>query len=685
MKIAPEQLVTPQSSSAPPHWLFVLCFVLSGVLLYRDNLTNAFVFDDIHLILNNALVYNPHNFWQIFTSHYWPDAGPYRPLPIASFALTYRLFGDTPLPYHVFNDLLHGLNSGLLFLLTLRITASRSIALATSLVFLLCGVHIETVSLVTGRAELLAGGLLLSSLLCFLQTLQSPKRPIFWHGLAIFFGTAAMLSKETSAGLPFLVAAIARWHGRRSNKQVAGFAALYLLPMLLYASLRLLLFPDFIPTGGFSYFGSTPVSHRFYTMLAVVSHYCSNMLWPWPYIFDYSKPSVPHTTSFLDGMTLAGVAILVCMLFLIFRHKHSRNAPFLAIGATWFTVGLLPVSNILPTGSLMANRFLYIPAMGFSLLIIVFLVSALHLQALRSAARAFISGILGSAFTLGSGFVIVHVNRAIATETSFWRFCYKQNPRSAMTLLNVAYVEYRDGDLREAETLAKTAWRTGYEHPRANFILGLIASAEHRQRNAERFFLRAVELEPTTAEFLHNLGVFYAQTGRSDLALQAISRIEQLNKESPATMLFKGTILEDRKDFNSAKALYKSIMQSPRPNKEAQKRLGIVLAKEQAYTEALQHLLPYLQRNEKGDAEAQFFAGIAFANLKRPREALPHFLHASRRGYNLPSSAYFLLECAYAERDTKAMAEAVSIIGDGTGLLSTDQQQRIATIKGALP
>ena len=102
--------------------LSILC-VISIVLLicYANSLNNDFVFDDKAVIVKNELIRDIRNTPLIFTTNYWEgyrwegieknEQSLYRPLVIFSYALNYFVSGLKPFNYHLFNLLLHLINS----------------------------------------------------------------------------------------------------------------------------------------------------------------------------------------------------------------------------------------------------------------------------------------------------------------------------------------------------------------------------------------------------------------------------------------------------------------------------------------------------------------------------------------------------------------------------------------------
>ena len=98
------------------------------------------------------------------------------------------------------------------------------------------------------------------------------------------------------------------------------------------------------------------------TALKVLLKYVWLLIWPRSLAWDYSYNQIPLATW---GVGLAALAVVAAMLALTLWLYRS-NAPSCFFGAFFF-LALLPTSNLLLIiGSIMAERFLYLPSIGFA-------------------------------------------------------------------------------------------------------------------------------------------------------------------------------------------------------------------------------------------------------------------------------------------------------------------------------
>src|SRR5712691_9984199 len=98
------------------------------------------------------------------------------------------------------------------------------------------------------------------------------------------------------------------------------------------------------------------------TALEVIWRYGGLLVWPQRLSWDYSYNQIPMATMAGGLASLAGIVSGLAVLIWLFR----RNPATCFFGAFFF-VALVPVSNLLVLiGTIMAERFLYLPSLGFS-------------------------------------------------------------------------------------------------------------------------------------------------------------------------------------------------------------------------------------------------------------------------------------------------------------------------------
>jgi len=197
---------------------------------------------------------------------------------------------------------------------------------------------------------------------------------------------------------------------------------------------------------------------------------------------------------------------------------ERRNAPSLIlIGAMWFGVCLLPVSNVIPTMQVMAERFLYLPLVGYSLLLMgLFRAASSGLSPTGDrrayfAAWAYITALLCTQQLRLNDW---------STPIKLYEATYRTNPRSWRVSANYAEALLAKGDSTASLEIADRL--IGEQPPRAIFfsIRGAAEMKLGRDDMATSDLLRAAELDPKDARPRIELGMRAFQRQDFDKAAQ---------------------------------------------------------------------------------------------------------------------------------------------------------------------
>lgn len=348
----------PLSSGWIPLALGILSF-----LPYANSLGFDFVWDDRALILENPQVQDIRLLGQGLVSDYWksPDHPQrarffYRPLVTISFFLDYSLWGENAFGFHATNLILHVL-SVLLVYACFSILADRELAFVSAALFAVHPVHTESVTWISGRTDLLASMLVLASFLCYLSI--SRRGSVALRGAVCLFYLLAMLSKEVAIVFPGIIALHfllfcsqddARWPVYRNVLwSLVGIG-------LTYSAVRVVVLelPLWIEA-------SRPVSQLIFNLPRILSRYLLKLVVPAPLHAHDPLPWASYDQ--WPGVVLALVPLLAMVLAVRWLGKRDRNA---LLGGAWLLIFILPVLNAGAfTDVLVAERFLYLPSVGF--------------------------------------------------------------------------------------------------------------------------------------------------------------------------------------------------------------------------------------------------------------------------------------------------------------------------------
>jgi len=422
-----------------------VCAALGVLILlaWSNSFSGQLVFDNRAMIVLDSRVHaaTSENVGLILNHAYWAtiyDVGLYRPITTLSYLLNYAILGNAERPagYHALNICLHILNACLVYALTLRLLRKLWPAAFIAAVWSLHPIVTESVTNIVGRADLLAALGVLSGLLLYFKSTESAgwQRALWLVGLT-GATTLGVFSKESGVViLGLIILYEATWWTEREQLRglLLGCAALA-PPFLLLLYQRSVVLTSEPPL--LSLTTDNPIiAASFFrgrlTALVVMAKCLGLMVWPARLSADYSYNQIPIATGALHDWIAWG-ALFVVIIATLLAFKRSREAFFFA---GFGFVSFIPVSNLLfSTGTIMAERLLYLPAIGFAgcLVLIAF-------WAGRSVRWEALAPVVLSAMLIALGLRTWERNRDWRDELSLWNSAVAAAPNSFKVHLNLA-------------------------------------------------------------------------------------------------------------------------------------------------------------------------------------------------------------------------------------------------------
>jgi tetratricopeptide (TPR) repeat protein len=368
-----------------------------AVLAYVGTLRGTFDFDTPNLLLDNRAVHGLSlaNLRAIVTG--LPNGADYLPVRDLTYMLDFELWGLRAAGYHLSNVVYYAGACAVLFLLLERVAECwtdrpRALATLATLLFALHPVHVESVAGIAQRKDVVSGLLLFASLFAFRRWATDGRARRYVTAFALF--VLAVLAKETAIvgpGLAVLVAPPRSWRERRLQLGVAGLAAAALALAVLLAGQA--------ARNGVLYDDPIPAWLRILTYARAAAWYARMLIFPWPLSVLHD---VRPVTAALEPGPLAALAIIGALT--VFAVVRARRYPVLAFSLGWFLVAIVPVSGLLPAPNLVAERYLFLPSVGFALA-----VAWLTLGALAPRSRVLASVATGALAVAYSGVVVTRL------------------------------------------------------------------------------------------------------------------------------------------------------------------------------------------------------------------------------------------------------------------------------------
>ncbi len=358
-----------------------LALVILVLLAYSNSFQAGFTLDN-HGLLRDPRVQQAtaHNLGLIADhSYWWPsgESGLYRPLTTLSYLFNYAILGDgdQPAGYHWVNLILHAVNVLLVFSLLLRLTGELKVSGLISAAWAVHPVLTESVTNIVGRADLLAGAATLGGLLIYLRAADAKGwRRIAWLVGLMAITFAGVFSKESAVCIIGVIVAYefirptdGASPGAESPRGALTMSCIAIaIPIVAMLVQRSRVLAASLPPE-FPFTDNPIVGASFWigrlTALKVIARYLWLLVWPAKLSSDYSYPEIPLFRGTLGDSIGCMVAVLALAL-LLYLYKRSRLACFFLCFAA---VTFFPMSNLaLPIGTIMAERFLYLPSIGIT-------------------------------------------------------------------------------------------------------------------------------------------------------------------------------------------------------------------------------------------------------------------------------------------------------------------------------
>ena len=324
--------------------LLSVTFALYGVTVYY-----GFVWDDFTYVVRN---YRIRGLDWIHIQEVWTNTflGHYAPVQHTFLAVVYFFSGLDPIGYHLGQLLVHAGCVCLLYCILEKMESPR-VALAATLLFAVHPANIETVAWISETKSTLA---FLFFLLSFWFFMRLRERERWQDGvLSGLFLILSVLAKINTVVAPAIFLAYDYRQGTPLPKFKWRSLAAFVLISGVFTGIHLTAFHGTPSTLASGYLGG-PATHLMNLPL-LLFFYLKMIVYPHP-ISAWEMMSVQLQWNWMVALGWVGFAGLAWILL-----RSRREAQFWGL---WIFIFLLPVLQIIPFPIWVADRYLYIPAIG---------------------------------------------------------------------------------------------------------------------------------------------------------------------------------------------------------------------------------------------------------------------------------------------------------------------------------
>jgi len=515
-----------------------LGLLLLAVLPYLNGLPDDFTYDDKLIIRDDDRIASPANVGEIFTTQYFGgslrSAQNYRPVVLLTYAVERWVHGNRAWAFRSVNIQLHAGVTLLLFAWLLDLGFRRGPSLSVACLFAVATIHVEAVTSLVGRAEVLAALLVLASARLWLRATSGESLRFGAYGGCLAAFLAAVFVKESAVVLPGLVALGELFReGRGASPAEAwrrnrpfvrrAFAGLF-LPVILLFLVRLLVIRGFLISreAGIWDLENPLVALTWAVRVAdacgLLLRYVAKTFVPVHLSADHSAYALRLASTLSDPRAWGGALGLVLCGALAAALWTRR--PLAAFGAAFFFGTLLPAANLLfPIGTVWAERLAYLPSAGL-FAVAVGLFSPPRREVPRPPAWPWREALLVGALA-ASGPATAMRNRAWKDDATLYADMVQKVPNSAKAHYNVAYDANLRGDRTTAEAQLLRAVEIFPRHYDAWGLLGRIAWDEKRWNDAIADYRKSVEAYPEYENGRWGLAKVLDEAGRTAEAEKA--------------------------------------------------------------------------------------------------------------------------------------------------------------------
>ncbi|MCX6294649.1 MAG: hypothetical protein NTX97_01055 [Bacteroidetes bacterium] len=577
-KVEFKKEVSLPSSDKKMHRKIIAFFFLLCFLLYGKGIKNDYSMDDEFVIRNNAQVQKgikaiPDIFRTTYVIDNQNSSYEYRPIVKAVYAVEYQVFGANPHVSHFFNILLYAISICLLYFILINLFSQYNIIFPfiITTIFLIHPLHSEVVYSIKNRDVILSFMGCLLSLYFYLKFYETKKYYHLFFGA--FFMLFAMMSKKDSmtfyAIIPFTL-----WLLKDIPFKRLGYVFLsYLLPLFVFriankgvvneVSRKVLEWenPLFLKT---TYF------HRIPTGFYSIYFYIKMYLIPYPLISYYGYNQVPIAT-WKNPIVWIVIIGLIGLGYYIWQ--NFKKYKLLVYGVFYFLITISMFLNIVkPVVGIVGERFAYIPSLGLSILFAWGLIKIFKIPIEQKEAKW---QSISSNFFILLGSILFVFGLITFSRHSAWKDAYtlyatdvknapesahanslfaassvqkvKENPKmrieekrmhvanavkyyeeslriipnyiSSLNNLGMIYYTYYNQP-EKAIPYLKKAISLDTNYVEAFFNLATCEAKTNAKKDAEKHFLKSIEIDPKFYGTYYSLSNYYAEYKEYDKILE---------------------------------------------------------------------------------------------------------------------------------------------------------------------
>ena len=546
--------------SSRSYALAIFLLVLVGGGLYLNSLGNIFTNWDDGMIYDNTKVRSLD--WENILKIFTPErGGTYQPIRALSYAVDYRFWKLNPIGYHITNILFYVLTCIMvyftLFHLSIQLRERGSpeshgrVALFGSLLFASHPVHVEAVTWLAARKEVLQGFFFFSAFYLYLKGREMDGRKrIVYFGLVLFSILFAVLSKPSAVVFPAIVLL---YEIARRRESLISFLKSHWLFLGLSLSVSIIftfiLMKVMLEAGGIKAYRGDSFLSNFLVSLYVFLQNIKLLVFTINYSAAYSF-FVSMPVFCLKNVIL----ILITFSLFVISVLSLRRTKVIFFSFFFFFITLLPYLNIIPISTLKADRYVFIASFSYVFLLgIVF--DRFYIYRHKKFSEGFFKLLSVAVFLFllaGYSFMTIRQNTIWQNSYTLWSDAVEKHPESstANALMGVVYMEL-GMDQDAVKHLEKAVQLLPYDYQSRN-NLGIVYGRLDQPEKASEEFATAMSLRPDDDTIKINLSVFYQRQKEYKKAEEVLKYLLSKNDHNANLYFRLAMVYKDAGQYEAA-------------------------------------------------------------------------------------------------------------------------------------
>jgi tetratricopeptide (TPR) repeat protein len=478
------------------------------------------------------------------------------------------LAGKNEFLYHFNSLFLHTIISVLVFLLIYEIIAKKNVALIAALIFAVHPIHTGRVANITASFDLLGIFFMLLAFYFYVKFSKLNKNKyLLWSLLAFLI---AVFSSEEAIVLPILIILYEFCFNKEKFSKLKNYVP-YFVVALFYLIVR------FVVIGFKGRLEEYLAGNFFLTMLTMLKVYVY-------YIYLLIAPinltlyrEAEAVSSLFDFKVIISSLILISIIFFAIKNYNKNKILFFSV--FWFFITLIPFSNILPLQNFMAERYLYVPSIAFSLLVSYLLITIFNINFKNIKIKNIVRyGIVFFIFLLLGFYVFSTVNRNndFKDNLTLWSKTVSTNPGNSRAHDNLGFTYERSGDTEKALQEFEMAVKLQEDNFRALANLGVAYAQLGRYNESIATLKKSISVRGYHKTY-DKLGLVYVELNEEDKAIESFKKAIRINQRYAKAHNDLGTVYGRMGEFDLALYEFNEAIRIDRDYADAHYNLGIVL------------------------------------------------------------------------------------------------------------